>query len=190
MDGQSQEEVFWVPEGQEKTLVYQTVKKVTGVAIDPERTTYQVDLATKKEDPAYFVNSRGYGRKSNREITSRYSPEWLHQITDWGVLFRTGLALYDMEHYQDALAMFEKLGQVVAEQPVHRQAIALIWQGHMLDLLGERRKAILRYEKVAAMGLDDPEIRHDQFGIVYKPSPYAVERTRTPFTRVENQLDD
>jgi tetratricopeptide (TPR) repeat protein len=191
MDGQSQEEVFWVPEGRERKLVYQTVKKVTGVAIDPERTTYQVNLAAKKEDPAYFVNSLGFGRKSNQEIASRYSQEWLHQITDPWVLFKTGLALYDMEHHQDALATFEKMGQEVAENPVHHQAIALIWQGHMLDLLGRRDEAISRYQKVVDMDTKrEIEIRHDQFGLAYHPSPYASERMSTPFTRVENQEED
>ena len=190
MEGQSRQEAFWVPEGHETTFVYQTDREVVGAVIDPHGTAYQADLAKKRQDPAYFVNSLGYGRESNRTLASRYRPEWLDQIADRSVLFKTGLALYDMERYQEALAVFEKLGHVVAEHPVHRRAIALIWQGHMLDLLGERKEAILRYEKVAAMGLDDPQIRHDQFRIVYKPSPYAIERTRTPFARMENQLND
>jgi tetratricopeptide (TPR) repeat protein len=190
MDGQSQEEVFWVPEGRERKLVYQTAKKVTGVAIDPERTTYQVDLAAKKEDPAYFVNSLGHGRKSNQEIVSKYSQEWLHQIADPWVLCKTGMALYDMERYEDALAAFEKMGQEADENRV-RQATALIWQGHMLDLLDRRDEAISRYQKVVDMDTkQEIYMRHDQFGLAYHPSPYASKRINTPFTRVENQLDD
>lgn len=56
----------------------------------------------------------------------------------------------------------------------------------MLDLPGRRQEAIAEYRKAADMGIEDGEQRHDQFGLVYTPSPYARERMTTPFTRVEN----
>ncbi|MFB0552299.1 MAG: hypothetical protein ACETWQ_03195 [Phycisphaerae bacterium] len=190
MDGQSQEEVFWVPEGQEKTFVYQTDKEVVGAVVDPNRIAYQANLAEKREEPAYFVNSLGFGRKSNQEIASKYTQEWLEQIADPGVLFRTGLALYDLKRYDDALTVFENMGEKAGESRV-RQAIALIWQGHMLDLLGRRDEAISTYQKVVEMDTkQELYVRHDQFGLAYHPSPYASERMSTPFNRVENLRDD
>ena len=64
--------------------------------------------------------------------------------------------------------------------------MALIWQGHMLDLLGRREEAIAEYRKAAQMGVEDYEQRHDQFGLAYSPTPYAKQRMTEPFTRLEN----
>ncbi len=49
MEGKCQEEVFWVQGGRERAFVYQTDKKVTGIVIDPKKTTYQAD---EKKDRA------------------------------------------------------------------------------------------------------------------------------------------
>jgi tetratricopeptide (TPR) repeat protein len=190
MEKAGREEVFWVRGGEESTFFYKTKKKVTDVVIDPEETAYQADLAARRKDPAYLVRSLGWGRKSNREIASKYGREWLDQITDPGLLLKTGFALYDVKRYDEALAVFEKMEEKAGGQRTTK-AIAVIWQGHMLDLLKKRQEAISRYEKVAAMETKR-EIyqRHDQFGLAYYPSPYARERINTPFTRVENRSDD
>jgi hypothetical protein len=67
--------------------------------------------------------------------------------------------------------------------------VALIWQGHMLDLLDRRDEAVARYRKAA--GLDVPgEQRHDQYGLAYYPSTYARQRMDSPFVRVENLIAD
>jgi hypothetical protein len=47
MDGGNQEEIFWVPGGEERTFVYVTHKQVSEVAIDPNLVAYQTD---KKRD--------------------------------------------------------------------------------------------------------------------------------------------
>ena len=67
--------------------------------------------------------------------------------------------------------------------------LAIIWQGHVLDLLGKREAAIARYQQVADMGMENRQ-RHEQYGLVYTPSPYAGERMTTPFIRLENRNDD
>jgi len=66
------------------------------------------------------------------------------------------------------------------------QALALIWQGHILDLSGKRDEAIARYKKVADMNLND-QWQHSQYGLRYKLSPYAKERMASPFQRFENR---
>jgi hypothetical protein len=189
MEGASREEVFALQGGREHTFVYLTEKKVTGVAIDPKQTVYQEDLTEKSKSPAYLVKSASYGRASNQELASRYDQTWLEQLSDPWLLCRTGFALYDVKRYEDALAAFEKMEEKAGGNRI-TLPVALIWQGHMLDLLGRRKEAVLRYEKVAAMGLDNNEIHHDQFGIVYTPSPYARQRIDTPFTRMENRDED
>ena len=67
--------------------------------------------------------------------------------------------------------------------------MALIWQGHMLDLLGKREQAISKYEQVANMNITE-QWSHSQFGLRYKVSPYAQERIQKPFQRLENYLKE
>jgi pimeloyl-ACP methyl ester carboxylesterase len=141
------------------------------------------------ENPAALVNSLGWGRRSNQEIASKYDKAWLNRISDGGTWLKIGFALYDAKRYDDALAAFEKMEENAGTDQ-HARILALIWQGHMLDLLGKREEAISRYRRVAEMGVEDGEQRHDQFGLAYTPSPYARERMTTPFTRVENRDED
>ncbi len=106
---------------------------------------------------------------------------------DAAALYTLGLALYDARRYEEALAIFQRMEQRDnAEQ--HDRANALIWQGHMLDLLGQRSEAIAAYRKVAETGLDSGA-RDDRYGLAYEYTPYAKERMTTPFTRVENLND-
>ena len=64
--------------------------------------------------------------------------------------------------------------------------MALIWQGHMLDLLGRRGEAIPLYQEAADMDIQE-SWQHSQFGIEYVLSPYAAERVTSPFRRIENR---
>ena len=82
------------------------------------------------------------------------------------------------------LGAFVRLEEV-SQESGGRHVMAIIWQGQMLDLLGRRDEAIARYQLVVDM---NPEggMRHDQYGLSYQFGPYAAERLRTPFQRVEN----
>ena len=59
----------------------------------------------------------------------------------------------------------------------------------MLDLMKKREDAISRYKKVVAMNLDfSPS--HGQYGLRYEVTPYARERIKSPFKRIENRTID
>jgi proline iminopeptidase len=138
-----------------------------------------------KDSPLYYLKV-GWGMSGSQQIAAGYEPDWLDEITSLSDLLRIGFALYDTEKYQESLNAFVKLGEIAeAEGSQNRYALALIWQGHMLDLLGRRQAAIDRYQSVVDMKLEGG-IRHDQYGLSYEYSPYAAERLQTPFTRVEN----
>lgn len=55
----------------------------------------------------------------------------------------------------------------------------------MLDLMGKSLEAIARYRTDAEMRLADTW-SHSQYGLKYALSPYAKERQKTPFKRIEN----
>ena len=137
--------------------------------------------------PYHLLTNCSYGWAESREIAQAYSPQWLAQVNEPGQLLRLGFALYDVERYEEALAPFRKLHEVSKDEPQY-QAMALIWQGHMLDLLGRRDEAVSIYQRVAEMGLTDG-FRHDQYGLTISPVPYARERLQTPFQRHENRSE-
>jgi len=75
------------------------------------------------------------------------------------------------------------------KQDEDRKAVALIWQGHMLDLMGKRREAVALYKKVVEMNITSTWT-HSQYGLEYTYPHYARERMKTPFVRVENKEKD
>ena len=93
-----------------------------------------------------------------------------------------------MKNYEEALFVFRQINKVAEFQ----DADALIWQGHMFDLLGRRDEAIAIYQHVAAMNIRSahPTTTIDSFGLKYIPSIYAEERIKSPFRRIENKSKD
>jgi tetratricopeptide (TPR) repeat protein len=153
-----------------------------------QRAAWHRGLAEREQTPRQLVSSLGWGQTSSEKIASKYNPAWLTQIDDAGPWLRIGFALYDAKRYDDALPVFTKM-QETAQGNQARKAVAIIWQGHMLDLLDRRDEAIARYREAADMGVD-MEYRHDQYGLAYNLSSYATERMDSPFVRVENQSMD
>jgi proline iminopeptidase len=168
--------------------------------------------ASREASPAYALESTGWGWNSSRDLAARYNRAWLDQFEEPRSFMRMGFALYDVEDYEEGLYVFERMLELAMtlnerqeaepnpedaddlapeSQREHEaahspyEAFALIWQGHMLDLLGRREEAIGRYRRAAAMNLDDTW-QHGQYGLRYALSPYAAERIDTPFERVDN----
>ena len=155
-------------------------------------TTYQAFLdgwiAAMKARPDLVIDSISWGAQASRELAAKYSPEWLESFSESRHYLRTGFALYDVERYADALAVFERLEAKFGDKP-QMKALGLIWQGHMLDLMSKRPEAVLCYRKAAEMNLSDTW-SHGQYGLNYELSPYARERLKTPFKRIENGILD
>lgn len=141
-----------------------------------------------KSSPVYPLKAAGWGMSGSRRIAEAYRPSWLEQIDEPVYVLRIGFAFYDTEDYAEALRLFVKLEELAqtVEDP-DRRAMALIWQGHMLDLMGRREEAVTRYQLVVNME-NTNGVRHDQYGLTYGYSPYAAERIGAPFQRIENKL--
>ncbi len=141
-----------------------------------------------KSRPDIAVDRVGWGILSSRELAAQYSPQWLETFDSSRYFMRAGFALYDVERYADALGVFERLESRFGDNP-EMNAFALIWQGHMLDLLGKRPEALMRYQKAAELNVANTWT-HSQYGLKYELSPYARERLGTPFKRIENNAID
>ncbi len=139
-----------------------------------------------KASPLYSLRAAGWGKAGSEQIVAAYTSSWLDELEGTRELLRLAFALYDEERYEEALRAFVKLEETSGGSgDQNRQVVAIIWQGQMLDLLGRRQEAIARYQHVVDM---NPEggMRHDQYGMSYQFGPYAAERLRAPFQRVEN----
>lgn len=143
---------------------------------------------SKAVSPSRLLRELGWGRSSNEKIAAAYNPQWLDQIDDGWLLLKAGFALYDARRYPEALGLFEKMAQRMGSDP-HGQAVALIWQGHLLDLMDQRKEAVERYRKAAGLGVSG-EQSHDQYGLTYSLNTYPKQRMETPFVRVENGASD
>lgn len=97
--------------------------------------------------------------------------------------FKLGLTLYDGEFYDKASEALKRV-QELGGDPMY-VFLALLWQGHILDLLGRRDEALefyqRVYEKLRERGFEG-EVRHDQYGLVINKR-WVEERLRSPFRR-------
>ena len=94
----------------------------------------------------------------------------------WGEL---GVKLAGGGSFETALDAFTRCGNAQPDQMW--QFTAMVWQGHMLDLQGQRDKAIACYN--AALEVGGPHtMRHDQWGIVLN-DVWVQARLKEPFTR-------
>ena len=145
---------------------------------------YLVQWKKKQEgSPAYILRSSGHGHESYQKISSLYSEEWMSQLNHYQPLLQLGYALYDSRRYEEALEVFKKAEEATPESSGWL-VLTLIWQGHMLDLLGRRREAVSVYQRVVDMN-DNSEWQQSQFGLRFRPSTYARERIKEPFKRIE-----
>jgi len=92
----------------------------------------------------------------------------------WGKL---GLTLYDGRYYQEALAVMTQL----ASSDSDWRFAALVWQGHLLDLLGRRAEAVACYQEALKFP-GSPRMQHDQYKLVINKQ-WVEDRLKMPFER-------
>ncbi len=99
------------------------------------------------------------------------------KIEDQFTWFKLGLLLYDGRHYPEAL---EAMSRVGGSDPDWGFA-ALVWQGHLLDLLGRRAEAVARYQEALKVP-GSPRMQHSQYNLIIDKT-WVEERLKTPFER-------
>ena len=164
--------------------------KVPAAEVAAYKATLKAWEKEMRSSPDKNLGSFGWGWNSSQKLAERYTRDWLDQFETLRSYLRIGFALYDVENYDEALFVFDKMQTIAVERKEKKhEAVALIWQGHMLDLLGRRDEAVSRYRQAAEMNLDDTWM-HGQYGLKYKLSPYAKERMTKPFQRIDNRSID
>ena len=169
------------------------IKNLPAVS-EEDLSAYKSTLKTWEKEsqasPDKILGSFGWGWHSSQKIAKRYSKKWLEMFDELTSYLRTGFALYDVEKYEEALFVFERMQSAAVKQDKKpHEALALIWQGHMLDLLGRREEALGRYGRAAEMNVENTWM-HGQYELKYALSPYAKERMNEPFKRIDNRDPD
>jgi hypothetical protein len=134
----------------------------------------------------YVRDTAGWSAKSSEKLVAQFTSQWPDQLASTMAFMRTSLALYDCKRYEDALKVMEKLSEHNAKG-TFAQTIALIWQGHLLDLLGRRSQAIERYQRALDGGIDQFRMVHDQYDQMVLNRAWVETRLKVPFTRTENK---
>jgi tetratricopeptide (TPR) repeat protein len=93
---------------------------------------------------------------------------------------KLGLLLYDGKYYPKALEAFERTADLAGEGDLWGFT-ALVWQGHVLDLLGRRDEALERY-RAALEGDTGATMRHDQYDLRINRE-WVEARLEKPFER-------
>ncbi|MDH4271760.1 MAG: alpha/beta fold hydrolase [Candidatus Aminicenantes bacterium] len=141
----------------------------------------------RRSSPLYYIRAAGFGRAGLTELAKAYKREWCDTLKDWPDFGKLGFAQYETANYAEGLQIFELMERAAEnKQNASTKALALIWQGHMLDLLGRRAEAVARYKTVVDMNIKDTW-KHSTYGLQYEVSAYSRERMEKPFVRVENK---
>ncbi len=141
----------------------------------------------RTSSPQYVLRGNDWGRRANEELIGLYSREWLGAFSETDEFMKIGFALYDLEEYTEAVEVFTRMERAAGvEESEEYRCMALIWQGHMLDLLDRRDEAVSLYQQAAEMDIGD-RWSHSQFGLDYVLNDWATERVSVPFTRLENR---
>jgi proline iminopeptidase len=156
-------------------------------------TDYKKHLSRWKDNqetsPFHIVHAADQGRSSMARLAAAYKREWCDSI-DIKCLLKLGFAQYEAARYEEACYIFGRLLKEAEEKKQYVYTpLALIWQGHTLDLLEKRTDAIDCYKQVAMMCIKS-QCTQNQYGLSFQYSPYAVARMITPFVRLENLYED
>jgi proline iminopeptidase len=152
---------------------------------------YLTEWDHKRRSSALFiVRTAGSGSESLTRVAQAYQRAWLDEPRSWDFWLKVGQAHYEVKNYAEALYVFEKAAQYAEnKQNLEYKALALVWQGQMLDLLGRRDEAVKRYQEVSDLNINEVW-EFSQYGLRIELSAYAKERMTKPFVRIENMRND
>jgi len=138
-----------------------------------------------------ITNKYDWGWFSSKKLVKEYKDSWLNKHKNGPIsLLRIGFAFYDLKNYSKAFQVFEFMENAsknINQEPY--EAVALIWQGHMLDLDNKHKQAKNKYKKVLEMNINDTWT-HSQYRLKYSLSSYAKKRIKEPYKFIPNYSTD
>ena len=99
------------------------------------------------------------------------------KVDDIDTWAKLGLLLYDGKYHAEALDAMTRVAQTDSDW----RFAALVWRGHLLDLLGRRQEAIASYQEALKVP-GTPSMEHSQYKLIIDKQ-WVEERLKTPFDR-------
>jgi hypothetical protein len=167
-------------------LRFESSAPLADVSIDPDGELAVVDPPPGPPEPPTTLEELEAGIRAlpwtdvGPEVLSLFEAVKILKPSEPYLYFKLGLALYDAEHYADALEAFRALAALAGEDP-GMSFITAVWQGHVLDLLGRRDEAVKAYREALERDTGGTH-RHDQYGMVINRA-WVERRIEEPFTR-------
>lgn len=163
------------------TLRFKSQTVLKDVRLDPENTLALIvspPLITKEQIRKEIRQLPWTGaEKRALEIFEKTKEVNLSDADDW---FKLGLALYDGNYYLESLKALQSARNRVQKDSTDYY-IAKVWQGHVLDLLGQRSKAVECYKEALKCKKQGYWTQHDQYGMVIDHN-WVKQRLEKPFT--------
>jgi hypothetical protein len=143
------------------------------VLLDPDRAVVMVDAPPTAQSATAKIRGLPWTGAGSAALDA-YKQSRAVKIADTSANIRLTLVLYDGRYYQEALEVAKSL-------ETDARFASLVWQGHLLDLLGRRDEAIVAYRHALDVP-GSPTVRHDQYDMVLDRA-WVEERLKTPFVR-------
>jgi hypothetical protein len=165
------------------TLRFQSRAPLKEVRLDPEGVLPMVvpPPALRAQDLSRIIDELPYvgaGEKA-RDLFQQAKQSDYRDADNW---CRLGIRLYDGKYYAEAMEAFEQV-QIHGKNDRSGIAIALVWQGHLFDLHGQRDQAITYYQKaLEKLPESGSLVQYDQYGIVFDRT-WVQKRLEEPFRR-------
>ncbi len=154
-------------------------------------TEWRAEVAQRDTSVDYLLRTSGWGVRSSERISQAVSLDALTERLTPKHMLRIGFAFYDIGDYENALAVFRKMEKIVVDISDDNKdsdlSMALLWQGHMLDLLERRDEALDVYNRVVEIDYWGRQ-QFSQYNLELRPAEYAAERIESSFEKIENTL--
>ena len=95
--------------------------------------------------------------------------------------YKLGMCLFDGAGYDQALESFERATLLAGANSPDSIWLYYVWQGHVLDMLGQRPKAIAKYQKALPLTGEHSNMQHSQYQMVVNRH-WIEARLKTPLT--------
>jgi hypothetical protein len=162
-------------------LRFESRSPLDNVQLDAKRALPLVWPPPSADDERISRNVKGLPWVgAGRKALEVYAKAREGQLADAAGWFKLGLVLYDAQQYQEAMESFRRT-QALSKADRLQTFAAIVWQGHLFDLQGERQKALACYRE-ALKHPSQQTLRHDQYGIQLNEQ-WARDRLVEPFRR-------
>ena len=158
-------------------LRFEAHSALKSVAVEPEGAVALAEAPPKPERELRANVSQMPWVGAGAAALDAYRKACELKIDDAGVWAKLGLMLYDGRYYPEALAAMAKLSKGDSDW----RFMGLVWQGHLLDLLGRRAEAVACYQEALKVP-GSPSMQHSQYNLVIDKQ-WVEERLKTPFER-------